>query len=88
MAKYKIEGRVAIGIEYYANFGPIAGPSPWSEQEHYVFEVIDLLSIKQFELNFGIGEGLTAASNAFVLKAIVGYGWEAIGSRNDPRARL
>jgi hypothetical protein len=88
MAKYKIEERVALGIEYYANFGPIVGPSSWSEQEHYVFEAIDVLFLKQFELNFGIGEGLTAASNAFVLKAIVGYGWETIGSRNDLRARL
>jgi hypothetical protein len=88
MAKYKVEGRAAFGIEYYANFGPIAAPSPWSEQEHYLFEAFDLLMVKELELNVGIGEGLTAASNALVLKVIVGYGWETIGSRNDLRTRL
>jgi len=35
-----------------------------------------LLSIPHFELNAGVGEGLTAASNGFVAKIILGYEWE------------
>jgi hypothetical protein len=76
MAKVKIRDAVALGVEYYAGFGPIAHPSSWSEQEHYVFESFDLLSIERLELNVAAGEGLTSASNAFVLKAIAGYTWE------------
>jgi hypothetical protein len=77
MAKIKIEGKVAVGIETYSDFGPIANPASWSNQVHYVFEAFDLLSVRNFELNAGIGEGLTAASNALIVKVIVGFGWES-----------
>ncbi len=73
MAKVKIDGKAALGIEYYASFGPIAHPSSWSEQEHYLYETFDLLSVDRLEVNAGIGEGLTQGSNDFVLKAIFGY---------------
>ena len=76
MAKVKIAETVAVGLEYYADLGPIAGILPLSQEEHYLFEAADLLSVKGFELNVGVGEGLTAASNAFVGKMIVGYTWE------------
>jgi hypothetical protein len=73
MIKVKIEGKAALGIEYYSSFGPIAHPSSWTEQEHYLYEAFDLLSVERVELNAGIGEGLTEASNALVVKVIVGY---------------
>jgi hypothetical protein len=41
-----------------------------------LFETFDLLALPSFELNAGLGEGLSAASNDFVAKLIVGYGWE------------
>jgi hypothetical protein len=80
MAKVKIAETVAVGLEYYADLGPIAGILPLSQEEHYLFEAADLLSVKNFELNVGLGEGLTPASNAFVGKMILGYTWE----RNAP----
>jgi hypothetical protein len=76
MAKLKIAGRVAVGAEYYASLGAIADPAPLREQVHYVFEVVDLISVPQLELNAGIGEGLTSASNALVAKMILGYSWQ------------
>jgi hypothetical protein len=88
MAKYKIAGKVALGIESYASFGPIVGPSPWSEQEHYIFEAFDLLAVEGLELNAGIGEGFGAGSNGLVLKLIVGYGWDEVARRSDLRGRL
>ncbi len=76
MAKVKLADTVAVGLEYYANLGPFAGFLPIREEEHYLFEAADLLSVKSFELNVGVGEGLTSASNAFVGKVILGYTWE------------
>lgn len=76
MAKVKIEDVVALGLEYYASFGAIASPAPLSDQEHYLYEVVDLLAVKHFELNAGVGEGLTSESNGFVAKIILGYTWE------------
>jgi hypothetical protein len=75
-AKFKLRDKVALGFEYYGDYGPIADFSPWREQQHYLFEVFDLLSVPGLELNAGIGEGLSSASNALVLKVIVGYTWE------------
>ncbi|HEY3667300.1 MAG TPA: hypothetical protein VGL19_14935 [Polyangiaceae bacterium] len=77
MVKFKLEGLAAFGLEYYADLGPISDPDPIREQEQYLFEAFDLLSLPHFELNAGVGEGLTQASSAIVLKAILGYAWDA-----------
>ncbi len=76
MAKVKIVGKVAVGIEYYSSFGPISSPLPWAREAQYVYEAVDVLAIPRVELNAGIGEGLTSASDPFVAKFIVGYSWE------------
>jgi hypothetical protein len=70
-------GPVALGIEYYTTFGPGIAFVPWSQELQQVFEVLDLLSVDRFELNVGVGEGLTQASAGLVFKAIVGYEFEA-----------
>jgi hypothetical protein len=81
----KIDGQLGFGLEYFADMGPIATLLPFREQRHYLYEVIDLLAIDRFELNAGVGEGLTPASNGVTLKIIVGYGWD-LGS-SPSRAR-
>lgn len=68
---------MAVGFEYYATLGPLSAILPWRDQEQQVFEVVDLLSIEHFELNLGVGEGLTQASDGIVMKAILGYEFES-----------
>jgi hypothetical protein len=74
-------GPVAAGLEYYASFGPLSAPLPWRLQEHYLYEVIDLLSVEHFELNAGLGEGLTPESAGLVVKVIIGYSIETGATR-------
>ena len=62
MAKVKA-GPVVLGLEYYGSL----------PDEHYLFEAIDLLAVDKLELNFGVGEGLTASSRSALVKMIVGY---------------
>jgi hypothetical protein len=69
-------GPVALGIEWYATFGPGIAFVPYAEQGQQIFEVLDLLSVDHLELNVGVGEGITQASEGLVLKAIVGYTFE------------
>jgi hypothetical protein len=69
-------GPVALGIEWYATFGPGIAFVPYAEQEQQIFEVVDLLSVDRLELNVGVGEGITQASEGIVLKAILGYTFE------------
>jgi hypothetical protein len=84
MAVYKVHEAVSFGFEYYTNLGPFSsGFLPLSEEEHYLYEVFNLLAVKRFELNAGVGEGLTAESNRLVLKMILGYSWE-----NDDEERV
>jgi len=81
MAVLKVLKIASIGVEYYGNWGPFSGFAPWREQEHYLFEVFNLLAVAHVELNAGIGEGLTAGSNPLTVKMILGYSWERSESR-------
>jgi|tagenome__1003787_1003787.scaffolds.fasta_scaffold20677355_2 hypothetical protein len=71
-ALFVIEGLLSAGLEYYADLGPIDQPAHPSAQQHYLFEVLNVLRWRRIELNVGVGEGLTAASNPLVFKMIVG----------------
>jgi hypothetical protein len=71
-AGYVIGHAISVGVEYYASLGPLDGFLPVREQEHYLYEVINVLAWKNVEINLGIGEGLTAASNDLIAKAIFG----------------
>ncbi len=72
-AMFKVDEKFGFGLEYYADFGAIADPAPWRLQQHYLYEIENLLAVKDFELQLGIGEGLTSGSNPLVVKMIVGY---------------
>jgi hypothetical protein len=67
----------SLGLEYYADFGDVAAFSRVRDQKHYLFEVANLLGFRSFELNVGVGEGLTATSNPLVAKLILGYQLDA-----------
>jgi hypothetical protein len=72
-ALVKLREVVSLGLEYYAGLGPTMKFLPLAQQEHYLYEVVNLLAVEHLELNFGIGEGFTKASAPFVVKLIVGY---------------
>jgi hypothetical protein len=69
---YVFPGLMSVGVEYYASFGPLGSWQPLAEQEHYLFQVINVLRWKRLELNLGAGDGLTQGSNGFVAKTILG----------------
>jgi hypothetical protein len=70
---YVVDRLGSFGLEYYAALGPIGSWLPAGEQEHYLYEVINVLRWTRLELNAGVGEGLTDGSNRFVAKMIVGF---------------
>jgi hypothetical protein len=61
-----------VGLEYYADFGEIGNFAKLADQQHTLFAVTDF-KLGVFDVNFGVGYGLTAASDRFVIKTIVGY---------------
>lgn len=72
----RIAGKCDLGLEYYGGWGPLARFSSFDRAEHYVFEVVNVTAFRGVELNLGVGEGLTKASNPVVFKLIAGYSWE------------
>ena len=68
-----------VGLEYYADFGEIGNFAKFADQQHTLFAVTDF-KLGDFGVNFGIGYGLTPASDRWVVKTIVGYAFPVPGA--------
>ena len=72
-ASYDFTKKVSGGIEYYGSLGPATEFLPLSEQEHQIFPTIDLNVSPKWEINFGLGVGVTRATHHLIAKMILGY---------------
>ena len=69
---------LAIALEYYADLGTPGGFPSFNQQQHNVFAVVDF-KVGVFDVDFGIGSGLTPGSNRFMAKTILSYAFPAPG---------
>ena len=69
MLTYALNARNEIGFEYYSDLGPLKNFAPRDEQERTLYAVWNRRQ-RSFDLNLGIGRGLTHSSDRWVLKAI------------------
>lgn len=82
-----------IGAEYYGDFGKIGNFLPLQQQQQLLFAVTDF-KLGVFDIELGMGFGLTASSDQLIAKAIIGYefpvpsGGKETGSRPSPGAML
>ena len=67
---YNISSKLAVAAEEYADYGPVHQVFPASEQSHQMFAVVDHSS-KFLDVEFGVGFGLTGASDKVTLKLIL-----------------
>ena len=70
---YDFSPKVAGGLEYYGSVGPVTGFDPVAQQQHQIFPVIDLNLAPQWEINFGLGVGVTRSTDHLIAKMILGY---------------
>lgn len=70
---YNFTPTIAGGLEYYGSVGPASGFDAISQQQHQTFAAIDLNIAPQWEINFGLGVGLTGSTDRLIVKAILGY---------------
>ena len=68
-----------VGLEYYSDFGEIGNFAKLADQQHLLFAVTDF-KLSVFDVNFGVGYGLTPGSDRWVIKSIVGYAFPVPGS--------
>jgi len=78
---------VFAGFEYYADFGEIGNFSKLADQQHTLFAVTDFKA-GEFDVNFGVGYGLTPASDRLVVKTIIGYAFPVPGQTADGNTRI
>jgi hypothetical protein len=68
-----------VGLEYYSDLGQIGNFAKLADQQHTLFAVTDF-KLGDFGVNFGVGYGLTPASDRLVIKTIIGYAFPVPGA--------
>ncbi len=70
---YDITKKISGGFEYYGAFGPVDGFLPPSQQQQQFFPAVDLNVSPKWEINFGLGVGVTRSTDHWIAKMILGY---------------
>jgi Putative MetA-pathway of phenol degradation len=78
---YAVTKRLQTGFEYYASTGPITGFDPFSQQQQQFFPTIDYDFGPAWEFNFGVGVGVTQATDHLIIKCIIGRRFRFITPR-------
>jgi hypothetical protein len=79
-----------LGVEYYTDLGKIGDFLPLQQQRQQIFGVTDF-KLGGFDIELGLGYGLTPGSDRLVAKAILGYDFPVPGATshsNDSGPKL
>lgn len=63
---------ISIGVEYFADLGEIGHFGNTNDQQHEIFPTLDLNVSPDWEINFGVGFGLTRSTDDLLVKLILG----------------
>jgi hypothetical protein len=69
---YAVRDELAFGIETYSDLGSPGRFAHFDRQAHQLFAVTDF-RLGQFQVNLGLGRGLTPASDRWAVKTILGF---------------
>ena len=69
---YSFFKKANLGIEYYGATGYVNESQPINNQVHAIYFAYDMMGSNDWELNFGVGLGLTEATDKLVGKVILG----------------
>ena len=70
---YDFTKKITGGFEYYGSVGPATEFLPGRLQQHQFFPAIDLNLSPKWEINFGVGVGVTSSTDHLIAKMILGY---------------
>jgi hypothetical protein len=70
---YDFTKKIAGGFEYYGALGPATDFLPTGQQQHQILPTIDLNLSPKWEVNFGLGVGVTHSTDHLIAKMILGY---------------
>lgn len=74
---YNFSKQIAGGLEYYGSTGPLFNPDAFDQESHQFFPTIDLNVSPVWEINFGVGVGVTRSTDHLIIKTIIGrrFSW-------------
>jgi len=74
---YDFSKQISGGVEYYADYGSLTQFDSFREQQQQFFAATDLNVSPKWEINFGVGIGVTAATDHLIIKGILGrhFNW-------------
>lgn len=72
-ASYNVTKRAALGMEYYGGWGPLTGFDRFAEQSQQFIPAVDVDLGPAWELNFGVGVGVTHSTDHLLVKMILGH---------------
>jgi hypothetical protein len=72
-AGYDITKKVNAGLEYYGDLGPIGSFDPLRDQQQQILPAFDLNLSPNWEINAGVGVGVTHGTDHLLVKWIIGY---------------
>jgi hypothetical protein len=75
---YDFTPKVTGGLEYYGSLGPVTNIDPISDQQQQILPAIDLNLSPKWEINFGVGVGVTRGTDHLLVKSIIGYRFDRI----------
>jgi hypothetical protein len=78
----KLDKDFYIGVEYYGDYGKIGNFAPPSQQQQLLFAVTDF-KLGVFDIDFGLGFGLTSGSDQMIAKIIIGYAFPAPSAKSQ-----
>jgi len=70
---FDVTKKINVGVEYYGAYGPVTGFDPLRDQQQQFLPDMDIDFGKNWEFNFGVGVGVTQATDHLLVKAILGY---------------
>lgn len=74
---YDFTPKVTGGLEYYGSLGPVTNFDPIPEQQQQIVPAIDLNLSPKWEVNFGVGVGVTHGTDHLLVKSIIGYRFDS-----------
>jgi hypothetical protein len=69
---YRAARSLSVGLEYYLAAGPLSHPRPRGERQELGLLVLDA-KVGEFDVNFGVGKGLTSGSDKAALKLLLSW---------------
>ena len=73
---FDVVPKVSVGLEYYGALGPIGNLDPVAQQEQQIVPAIDLNLSPKWEVNIGVGIGVTRSTDHLLVKFILGRRFE------------